>query len=526
MKKRSGSGSVAGPSSGLGAAAILGSAMSVAPAAAAPARSNRSVVLALPQFQTPLDDYGRTLGELPRAGVAFLETESGVDFELVVVFMRVSSRLLEYVRKIPVPNRGVHTADRLVAHEQLVRATAAAAAAAAGPPPTAHALSAPSVLVQRSSDGGGASAAAGDALPPPAASADGAAMTLLPVADLPVLTEPPASLSGLEVFAKGGFGSISHAMYRAARDPTPEFGSAAAPAARKGLPLRSSSEGLRSSGGSAGSNSGGVSSDKPTRVVVKKTPHHAVHDVHHNAAERSVLLSAAHPNIIRCLATYVVAPGPEMWFVLEQIDGCTMRDMLEAPCKSAHDVAVYVGVPLFSALAYLHAREVVHCDVKPENVLVSVDGAVKLIDFGLARSCSLCVPGEMLGSSYWMAPEMIRGDAYGAKVDVYSAAKCLIALFVGTIRDYGFAFRSMFLAATCSMPRYFADALAAMDPTLAAVLESAIAPDPADRPTAAEVGERLLALHSAGMLKKVRSEVKRGVSWHKKNRGAINQEKD
>ncbi|NXD60640.1 PAK3 kinase, partial [Corvus moneduloides] len=73
-------------------------------------------------------------------------------------------------------------------------------------------------------------------------------------------------------------------------------------------------------------------------------------------------------------------------------------------------------------LHFLHSRRVIHRDVKSCNILVSVDGSVKLADFGL---CAQLTPerdkcSSSVGTPSWMAPEVVRGEAYGPKVDIWS----------------------------------------------------------------------------------------------------------
>lgn len=75
---------------------------------------------------------------------------------------------------------------------------------------------------------------------------------------------------------------------------------------------------------------------------------------------------------------------------------------------------------IIKAIAHCHALGVIHRDIKAENVMINDQGQVKLLDFGLSKNAKSVKDREICGTPYYMAPEMIMGDPYDGKVDVWS----------------------------------------------------------------------------------------------------------
>lgn len=116
------------------------------------------------------------------------------------------------------------------------------------------------------------------------------------------------------------------------------------------------------------------------------------------------------------------------YMVMEYIPGQTLRELLgDASIRDRPLFDPRLGCQVFSelasALASAHAAGLIHRDISPNNIMISDDGVPKLIDFGIARavgSASLTSPGTLKGKFGYMAPEYVRGEAYDARVDVFS----------------------------------------------------------------------------------------------------------
>jgi hypothetical protein len=121
------------------------------------------------------------------------------------------------------------------------------------------------------------------------------------------------------------------------------------------------------------------------------------------------------------------------YMVMEFLRGQTVRSAIRK-CETG-DVHSKLGIALQAgrALEYLHSHKVIHRDVKPENLHLSPNGVVKLMDFGIAKAegINLTLPGFVLGTPYYMAPEQVRGETLTEQVDVYAFGVFLFELMTG-----------------------------------------------------------------------------------------------
>lgn len=92
----------------------------------------------------------------------------------------------------------------------------------------------------------------------------------------------------------------------------------------------------------------------------------------------------------------------------------------------------FIAKEILKALSYLHANQIIHRDVKAANILVTEDGHIKLGDFGVAsQTRSRIKRGSIVGSPYWMAPEVIKQNGYNTKADIWSFGIAMIELLTG-----------------------------------------------------------------------------------------------
>jgi serine/threonine-protein kinase len=128
--------------------------------------------------------------------------------------------------------------------------------------------------------------------------------------------------------------------------------------------------------------------------------------------------------------------GRVVFLVMELVAGSTLREVLRRRGRLRPDEAISVLEPVLAALAAAHRAGLVHRDVKPENVLVSADGTVKVVDFGLARAVAApstsTQAGMVLGTVAYVSPEQVARGVSDARTDVYSAGVVLFELLTGT----------------------------------------------------------------------------------------------
>ena len=126
--------------------------------------------------------------------------------------------------------------------------------------------------------------------------------------------------------------------------------------------------------------------------------------------------------------------GPVMFLVMELVEGGTLRDVLRARGAIGVPAAVAVLEPVLAGLAQAHRLGLVHRDVKPENVLISGHGEVKVADFGLvtaAAQAGVSHAGMIMGTVAYLSPEQVATGAADARSDVYAAGVLLYELLVG-----------------------------------------------------------------------------------------------
>jgi serine/threonine protein kinase len=142
--------------------------------------------------------------------------------------------------------------------------------------------------------------------------------------------------------------------------------------------------------------------------------------------EGRLLAALTHPHIVR---GYELLTEPELVAVMETLDGETVAHLIERhPGGLPADEVAWLGIHVASALRYLHARGLLHLDVKPANVIAD-GGRAKLIDLSLARAPGRYAPG--LGTWCNLAPEQARGELLGAAADVWGLGTVLYEAATG-----------------------------------------------------------------------------------------------
>jgi serine/threonine protein kinase len=171
-----------------------------------------------------------------------------------------------------------------------------------------------------------------------------------------------------------------------------------------------------------------------TPVCVKVVPidHHNPDDIKQVEREIAALKTLNHPNLVQFFGSFSL--NNEMYIVTEYIQGGTVRKFVEKDkgdipwatrVKMANDVA--------SVIAFLHSRNIIHRDIKSENLLLTENGDVKLCDFGLSRNVAEPKKKQRMtlcGTDDFMAPEITLGLDYDAACDIFSFGLFLCELIL------------------------------------------------------------------------------------------------
>ena len=214
--------------------------------------------------------------------------------------------------------------------------------------------------------------------------------------------------------------------------------------------------------------------------------------------EAKLLGRLRHPNIVRALEPQIRS---RLYLVTELVAGQSLRSSL-ATGPMPVEQASHIALQLCAALAYIHGQGVIHRDIKPENILLTQDGSVKLIDFGIARDHSehrITWGGQsktMMGTPDYLSPEQLRGRRGDARSDIYAAGLVLYEMLTGNLPYSGdnfFAIMRSKISDEPIPPTYFRPEI---DPNLSAIVCKAIARTPRDRHSSA--AELLSCLRNPG----------------------------
>jgi eukaryotic-like serine/threonine-protein kinase len=255
--------------------------------------------------------------------------------------------------------------------------------------------------------------------------------------------------------------------------------------------------------------------DGPRRQVALKLPHAFLLGAEARMRfqrERDVVAGLAHPNIAQ-LYEAGVSSGNVPYLALEYVDGTPITGWCREQSLPL-DQRLALTEKVLDALGYAHRRLIVHRDIKPSNILVTAEGQVKLLDFGIAKllgdaaeTGDLTQPAARLATPDYAAPEQLRGDTVTVSTDLFAVGAVLFELVTG-VRPFSTSWRSPDqeapLASTRADPKASRSPLGArlaraLRGDLDAILAKALAPDPARRYPSADAFARDLACFRAGL---------------------------
>ena len=201
--------------------------------------------------------------------------------------------------------------------------------------------------------------------------------------------------------------------------------------------------------------------------------------------EAEAIAALSHPNI---LAIYDVGcEGDVSFLVTELLRGETVRSRIDQspiPWCQALEVAVAIA----DGIAAAHASGIVHRDLKPQNIFLTQDGVVKILDFGLAtvtqpaqpqdRTVTLCTkPGTVLGTPSYMSPEQVRGKKADARTDVFSFGCVLYEMLTGSRAFNGATSADITTAILTEDPTCVTESIAGLPPELGRVITRCLEKD-------------------------------------------------
>ena len=146
--------------------------------------------------------------------------------------------------------------------------------------------------------------------------------------------------------------------------------------------------------------------------------------------ERDVLLKIDHPFIMKMVK--YLKNDRYIFFINEYIKGKELWEVIRDIGLLNKEQTQYYGGSILLAIDYLHKQKIIYRDIKPENVMVSVKGYIKIIDFGTVKEIQDRT-STIIGTSHYMAPEITKGEGYSFQVDIWSIAICMYEFFCGKL---------------------------------------------------------------------------------------------
>ncbi|XP_068934671.1 serine/threonine-protein kinase PAK 4 isoform X2 [Petaurus breviceps papuanus] len=192
-----------------------------------------------------------------------------------------------------------------------------------------------------------------------------------------------------------------------------------------------------------------------------------------------------HENVVEMYNSYLV--GDELWVVMEFLEGGALTDIVTHTRMNEEQIAA-VCLAVLKALSVLHAQGVIHRDIKSDSILLTHDGRVKLSDFGFCAQVNKEVPRRksLVGTPYWMAPELISRLPYGPEVDIWSLGVMVIEMVDGEPPYFNEPPLKAMKMIRDNLPPKLKN-LHKVSPSLKGFLDRLLVRDPAQRATASEL---------------------------------------
>ena len=210
-----------------------------------------------------------------------------------------------------------------------------------------------------------------------------------------------------------------------------------------------------------------------------------------------------HPAIVAVYDTGEVQSefGPLPYIVMEYVDGQTLREIVKTTGPMSQQQVLDVMADVCAALDFSHRHQIIHRDVKPANIMINRAGAVKVMDFGIARALgegqNVTQTAAVIGTAQYLSPEQARGEPVDARSDVYAAGCVLYELLTGEPPFTGDSPVAVAYQHVREDPKSPSEVNPAVPPALDAIVLKALAKNPANRyQSAAEMRSDLVRVRS------------------------------
>ncbi|MBR3458602.1 MAG: Stk1 family PASTA domain-containing Ser/Thr kinase [Selenomonadaceae bacterium] len=210
----------------------------------------------------------------------------------------------------------------------------------------------------------------------------------------------------------------------------------------------------------------------------------------HREAQSAARLS--HPNIVNIFDVGI--SGDAHYIVMEYVSGNTLKSLIQEKGHLPVEEALHIAKEIADALAMAHSNNIVHCDIKPHNILMMSDGHAKVADFGIARAVTestMTYSGNVVGSVHYFSPEQAKGTYITPRSDVYSLGVVLYEMLTGHLPFTGETPVSIAMKHLQEEPPSLRQYNPEIPPMVEAIVMKAMSKDPAMRPESAELSHEL-----------------------------------
>ncbi|MEJ8735257.1 MULTISPECIES: Stk1 family PASTA domain-containing Ser/Thr kinase [Mediterraneibacter] len=150
-------------------------------------------------------------------------------------------------------------------------------------------------------------------------------------------------------------------------------------------------------------------------------------------SEAQAAAGLMHPNVVN---VYDVGQDRGLYYmVMELVEGITLKEYIEKKGKLSAKEAISISIQMVTGIQAAHNQHIVHRDIKPQNIIISKDGKVKVTDFGIARATTSTntISASVMGSVHYTSPEQARGGIVDEKSDIYSAGITMYEMVTGHV---------------------------------------------------------------------------------------------